>query len=435
MIVSLIVVVAITVGGLIAMNAFSHKVDKKNAFSLHSGGRAKIVSTIKLIPQFYDDFLTSNRKTNAKILNCIPPQSEDALQDFTQCNANKKMSDFSELNSNYQNSVSGRLPTIVADSFAETISLVGPTEVALSGTETAPALYDIEGSPCTTNCHFSLVSYMVKEKNPNNPGDVLFAFKLSELKASGIGFIGKTEWYFVPIVKEIWDAMTYSLADSVVSCPTGTFAMKVNANGTVICRDTEMDCFDGQMLVGINDSGAAICAPEPIWPAPALTFNQVPCDSWDYKGKTCPYTTPANASIKDVSVAYKRSKSGCSAGSSFGFTRTPPSLWVKSGCRATFNVETACDAGYALSSGACVPVSVGSWSPDLDNDAKTCTNKPSNSHYTGSGGGSNSCPWACDSGFEPNASGGCTLIPVPTPTPTPAPTATPSPTATPAPTP
>ncbi len=47
----------------------------------------------------------------------------------------------------------------------------------------------------------------------------------------------------------------------------------------------------------------------------------------------------------------------------------------------------------------CSAVGTGYYSPAADNNRYACTNKSTNSSYTGSGGGTNNCPWSCDGGY------------------------------------
>ena len=59
---------------------------------------------------------------------------------------------------------------------------------------------------------------------------------------------------------------------------------------------------------------------------------------------------------------------------------------------------------YRLS-GNCVAVGNGFYSPDNDDSRYNCTIKPAqNSIWTGSGGGSDNCPWGCKSGHSKNSS-------------------------------
>ena len=45
---------------------------------------------------------------------------------------------------------------------------------------------------------------------------------------------------------------------------------------------------------------------------------------------------------------------------------------------------------------------IGCYIYDNDMPCANCHNKPLNSYYTGSGGDSNNCPWACDTGYHAN---------------------------------
>lgn len=58
-----------------------------------------------------------------------------------------------------------------------------------------------------------------------------------------------------------------------------------------------------------------------------------------------------------------------------------------------------CDEGYySADNTSCTAVETGYYSGDGDNTQTACTNKPANSHYTGSAIIDN-CPWQCDTGY------------------------------------
>ena len=83
---------------------------------------------------------------------------------------------------------------------------------------------------------------------------------------------------------------------------------------------------------------------------------------------------------------------------------TPPanSKWfiVNNAC------EWLCDEMYYSADGtSCTNVETGYYSADGDNTQTMCTNKPANSHYTGSAT-TNNCPWQCDTGYGSD-SGAC----------------------------
>ncbi|GAB5388802.1 MAG: hypothetical protein Alpg2KO_17700 [Alphaproteobacteria bacterium] len=64
----------------------------------------------------------------------------------------------------------------------------------------------------------------------------------------------------------------------------------------------------------------------------------------------------------------------------------------------------ACQTDRYQSGSSCPAVGTGYYSPNNNNSRTACTNKPSNSNYTGDGNGSNSCPWACVTDFYQNGS-------------------------------
>ena len=67
------------------------------------------------------------------------------------------------------------------------------------------------------------------------------------------------------------------------------------------------------------------------------------------------------------------------------------------------NCVWLCDAGYYSADGtSCTAVDTGYYSGDGDNAQTACTNKPANSHYTGSAT-TDDCPWQCDTGYGSDA--------------------------------
>ena len=59
----------------------------------------------------------------------------------------------------------------------------------------------------------------------------------------------------------------------------------------------------------------------------------------------------------------------------------------------------SCGVDFYKTGLVCSAVGIGYYSPIADNNRYACTNKPANSTYTGSGGGTNNCPWSCNSGY------------------------------------
>ena len=67
-------------------------------------------------------------------------------------------------------------------------------------------------------------------------------------------------------------------------------------------------------------------------------------------------------------------------------------------------MSISCNAKYELLSGACSACGTGEYSAKGDNACKACTNKPANSYYTGNAS-SNTCAWACNTGYHKNSAG------------------------------
>lgn len=71
------------------------------------------------------------------------------------------------------------------------------------------------------------------------------------------------------------------------------------------------------------------------------------------------------------------------------------------------NKSITCNAKFYLNNGACSACGTGYYSAQGATSCQQCTNKPANSYYTGNAA-SNSCPWACNSGYHKNSAGtGC----------------------------
>ncbi|MBE6457752.1 MAG: hypothetical protein E7011_03030, partial [Alphaproteobacteria bacterium] len=79
------------------------------------------------------------------------------------------------------------------------------------------------------------------------------------------------------------------------------------------------------------------------------------------------------------------------------------SSWARTST-GTCNVTSCTTDYYASSSTACTPVGTGYYSANGSTGRTACTNKPANSYYTGSGGGSNACGWACNAGYYKSGS-------------------------------
>lgn len=75
----------------------------------------------------------------------------------------------------------------------------------------------------------------------------------------------------------------------------------------------------------------------------------------------------------------------------------------ESGSIKTYDITVThgtCGAGYYDDgTHACVPVTLGYYSPAADNSRIACSNKPSNARYTSPTASSASCPWSCDDGY------------------------------------
>jgi len=58
-----------------------------------------------------------------------------------------------------------------------------------------------------------------------------------------------------------------------------------------------------------------------------------------------------------------------------------------------------CGIDYYLNGGTCKTVASGEYSPNKNKSKFSCTNKPPYARYTSSGNGTNSCLWACNTGY------------------------------------
>ena len=89
-------------------------------------------------------------------------------------------------------------------------------------------------------------------------------------------------------------------------------------------------------------------------------------------------------------------KKSCSLADGTGELTWDGSAW------GTDCVPITCGEDFYKNGNACESVGDGQYSPSSGRDslqAKDCTNKRDHSQYTGSGSGTNNCPWACDAGY------------------------------------
>ena len=112
-----------------------------------------------------------------------------------------------------------------------------------------------------------------------------------------------------------------------------------------------------------------------------------------YSGSTRTYTDTCNGNYTGGSGGSTVGTGTCTGCSSY--TRT--STGTCSGGTCTVN---SCTTDYYASGCSCTSVGNGYYSADGATNRTQCTNtKPTNSSYSGSGGGENNCPWRCNANY------------------------------------
>lgn len=430
---SLVMTLGVISFGLVVMMAFAKKTDFVSRYERKSNGMGRLEEELKFIQPFTNDWLASQRTsllTKDIINKCIPQPNDYVPQDFSQCPPGTPLSDATnqDLWKAYQNAPKNTLTTFNGASRVLTLPLVDVGDRPIAGPESNPALFDESGLPCTGGrCQFSVLGYMIKENPVNSPGNLVFAFRIQDLKSDSGVMSKKDRWVFIPMLTASWNRMPVSQVFAQDKCPIGSFAVGFLPNRKVMCRDHEMECMDGQYLQSLDENGNPICKQLPIFQDPSPSFSIVHCASWGWVYTQCPYTLQdPNSSITGMSVYYQESRTTCIPHTNYWYSEVPPYVWVNIGCRASFTLDFKCNTDYYYDPTAkiCKLVDVGQYSPNKNNGSYNCSKKPPNSHYTGRGGGTDACPWDCDSGYILN--GGYCILP-PTPTPTPSPTVSPTP--------
>ena len=123
------------------------------------------------------------------------------------------------------------------------------------------------------------------------------------------------------------------------------------------------------------------------------------CDNDQHKNGT--YTCTSNTAV-------------CSIPNGVGQKTWNPTLNSNAGdwnaCQIISCIENFYKTGTGV--GVCTQVAEGEYSGASSTSKGTCTNKPSESKYTGRGGGSaTGCSWACDEGYWKDSSISCDLTP------------------------
>ncbi len=83
----------------------------------------------------------------------------------------------------------------------------------------------------------------------------------------------------------------------------------------------------------------------------------------------------------------------------YSCTNKPANSTYTSSGGGSNNCPWLCNTDYYKNGNSCSYVGIGYYSPNLNNNIYSCTNKPSNSFYTSAGNGTNNCSWSCNSGY------------------------------------
>lgn len=214
-----------------------------------------------------------------------------------------------------------------------------------------------------------------------------------------------------------------------VHCPPGQFVgYWWNYNPSCL------DCYTGSYCPG-GDYGYDNGADTGIYNCPAVPQNY-------YTGTNTVATSDAGAKSATscyVRAAYRWENHGA-WGHISGFNNDGPCYWDGSDYKTCEKKYFECEQGHSLSSikadgfenscqacsvdsyttatnsgfptiggtdtpaysaaTSCIDCPTGTYSGVASSECSSCTNKPANSYYTGTGGGENNCPWACDSGYH-----------------------------------
>jgi len=174
-------------------------------------------------------------------------------------------------------------------------------------------------------------------------------------------------------------AETYSTGGATTSSCTACTNKPANSSYTSATGNTTSNC-PWICNAGYEANSSSTCTA-------CSTYNHY--SDWETYTENI---TGGTRSIQRRYMIYYSSSAGGTCGvSSYGDWEYHTSGWLY-----------ACDAGRFYD-GACSPCPSGAYCPG-DNYYYSCTNAPSNASYTGSGGSTNTCPWACDAGLYWNGS-------------------------------
>ena len=157
-------------------------------------------------------------------------------------------------------------------------------------------------------------------------------------------------------------------------CGTGTYSSITNATSCTSCTNTSNGSSN---YASSNALTANQCPINGVWSnwSDYSSCTQTCGGGTKYRYRTCNNPTPV-----------------------FGGTNCSGSAEETLSCN-TQVCATGCGVDFYKNGSSCSAVGIGYYSEDGDNGRHSCTGRPSNSHYTTDGGGSNSCTWSCDTGF------------------------------------
>ena len=116
-----------------------------------------------------------------------------------------------------------------------------------------------------------------------------------------------------------------------------------------------------------------------------------------------------SCSIANGSCSYSGSTQTCAGKFTGGNGGTTVGTGSCTGCSSWGscgggNKSITCNAKFYLNNRACSSCATGTYSGQGETSCHQCSNKPDNSYYTGNAA-TNSCPWACNSGYHKNSAG------------------------------
>lgn len=142
----------------------------------------------------------------------------------------------------------------------------------LAGTTSAPKLFKLDGTDCNgarENCAFESTGYLLRS-NPatdSDPGAVKLTVRLSSIADSAAGVPPTKPRYATVDLSQDWKVTSSPGSGGPASCPTGSVKIGYLPNGFPNCVSSSSNCNSGELAVGVDADGNALCEEVPSCPA------------------------------------------------------------------------------------------------------------------------------------------------------------------------